>query len=135
VTAFLNEIESKTMTRDEAKRLLQNIEFIKAFSEGKRVQHKNEVDNWEDGPSFAFTDAPARYRIVEPKLRPYNDDEAVKLAVNHPLPMFRHVGGGVFALTGYESQHFYIRNGLYSAARFLDSFTHYPSGQPCGVVE
>jgi len=123
------------MKRDEAKRVVENFEFVKAFADGKRVQHKNDYDTWEDGSSLTFTDDPERYRIVEPKMRPYNDEEAVKLAAHHPLPMFQHVDGGVFSLTGYESAHFYIRNGLYSAARFLDSFTHYPSGEPCGVAE
>jgi len=121
------------MTRDEAKRVVENFEFVKAFADGRRVQHIVNGEQWEDCYSFAFTDAPAMYRIVDPKIRPYNDDEAVKLVVN--LPMFRHVEGGVFALTGYETPYFYIRNDLYGTQQFLEKFTHYPSGEPCGVFE
>lgn len=51
------------MTRDEAKRILENIEFVRAFAEGKDVLYCN------DPPKslLAFTGPPSCFTIAEPK--------------------------------------------------------------------
>ena len=48
---------------------------MKAFSEGKQIQHFN-IDKWEDTDFMPFTDHPSYYRIKpEPKYRPFKNVE------------------------------------------------------------
>ena len=61
------------ITRENAKELLP---IIKAYSEGKQVQHFN-GKYWEDrNEMLNFNDDPCCYRIKqEPKYRPFKDTE------------------------------------------------------------
>ena len=60
------------ITKENAEKLLP---IIKAFSEGKQIQHFN-IDKWEDTDFMPFTDHPSYYRIKpEPKYRPFKNVE------------------------------------------------------------
>ena len=60
------------ITREDAKKLLP---IMKAFSEGKQIQHFN-IDKWEDTDFMPFTDHPSYYRIKpEPKYRPFKNSQ------------------------------------------------------------
>ena len=60
------------MTREEAKELLP---IIQAYAEGKTIQYRNVVCEWEDvtiEEDLSFADNPSEYRIKpEPKYRPF----------------------------------------------------------------
>ena len=62
------------MTREEAKELLP---VIKAWSEGKTLQHYSEENGWIDWLNFInFNEPPSTYRIKpEPKYRPFKSQE------------------------------------------------------------
>lgn len=62
------------MTPQIAKELLP---IIKAFSEGKTVQHFNDISKeWTDKELPSFSDKPSHYRIKpEPKYRPFESVE------------------------------------------------------------
>ena len=65
-------IGDKTMTRDDAKKLLP---IIQAYVEGKNIQYEVDIDRWEDieNPSFRSF---VKYRIKpEPKYRPFKTQE------------------------------------------------------------
>lgn len=49
------------MNRLEAKRIVDNIAWIREFAEGKEVQHYG--GEWSSHDTFTFTDAPANYRL------------------------------------------------------------------------
>lgn len=51
------------MTRDEAKRLLENIEFVRAFAEGKTITTRLGCELKDP----VFNAKPESYTIVEPK--------------------------------------------------------------------
>ena len=61
------------MTRKTAKKLLP---IIKAYSEGKEIQHFWE-NKWEDIKSPQFVDHPSSYRIKpeQPKYRPFKNNK------------------------------------------------------------
>lgn len=57
------------ITRENAKKLLP---IIKAFSEGKQIQFRNNMNEWKEYDNFSFTEDVSRYRIKpEPKYRPF----------------------------------------------------------------
>ena len=61
------------ITRKNAKALLP---IIKAFSEGKIIEHKNYKNEWSVLEELKFSDDPSNYRIKpEPKYRPFKDAE------------------------------------------------------------
>ena len=62
------------ITRKEAKELLP---VIKAWSEGKTLQHYSEENGWIDWLNFInFNEPPSTYRIKpEPKYRPFKTQE------------------------------------------------------------
>ena len=119
------------MNREHAKQFLKNSKFIQAFAEGKTVQSKNASGQWLDSDYPDFTCEPESFRIVDKKLRPYNEEEACRIVGSR----FRHKDGGVHILDGYDGKFFRIRSGLFSPCEFLIKFAHYPSGDLCGVVE
>ena len=64
------------MKREQAKQLLP---IIKAFAEGKKIEHRSTDDVWSVVPDWAnlgFDDDPEDYRIKpEPKYRPFENAE------------------------------------------------------------
>ena len=68
------ENKDKTMTREEAKKLLP---IIQAFAKGKVIQCKSSITNeWRDFNEPAFNGLPDNYRIKpEPKYRPFKSQE------------------------------------------------------------
>jgi hypothetical protein len=117
------------MKRSEAKRVLENIEFLKAFAEGKRVETEWQ-GSWSCNEDLVFTDKPERYRVVEPKIRPYNAKEAEKL-VGFAV---RHKEGGVFLIDAAINDSVSITGKMYTLWSFMENFTRI-NGEPCGVVE
>ena len=59
------------ITRENAKELLP---IIKAYSEGKEIEHKNYKNEWSVLEELKFSDDPSNYRI-KPKYRPFKDAE------------------------------------------------------------
>jgi len=52
------------MTRDRAKRIIENIEFIKAYSEGKIIEYIGDLESeWGLCNYPEFTSSSAKYRI------------------------------------------------------------------------
>ena len=61
------------ITRENAEKLLP---IIKAFSEGKKIEHKNYKNEWSVLEELKFSDDPSNYRIKpEPKYRPFKSVE------------------------------------------------------------
>lgn len=65
------------MTRDEAKRILENIEFVRAFAEGKTLIHR-----WAELTNPSFQSHPDSYDIAEQnpdrvKVVWYRDDDGM----------------------------------------------------------
>ena len=61
------------ITRENAKKLLP---IIKAFSEGKQIQFRNNMNEWKEYNNFSFTEDASRYRIKpESKYRPFKSVE------------------------------------------------------------
>lgn len=87
------------ITRENAKKLLP---IIKAFSEGKQIQFRNNMNEWKEYNNFSFTEDASRYRIKpKPKYRPFkNAEECLEEIQKHqPIGWIKNDKGSYFSLS------------------------------------
>jgi hypothetical protein len=120
------------MNRNQAKQLVANMPFIKAFAEGRKVRCGNaELDDQYD-PNFLSS--PDAYSIVpEPEYRPYRSGEvtvgAVVIRKNNP--------GWRRLITAADADMVWMGSsgtGGVSLHSLFQEYT-YLDGTPCGVKQ
>ena len=114
------------MTRENVKKLLP---IMKAYSEGKQVQHFN-GRYWEDREYLNFDDEPYNYRIKsKTKYRPFkNADECLEEIQKHqPIGWIKNDKGAYFNLTFMDNTTTDLNYQFYTY-KFVD-------GEPFGIKE
>lgn len=118
------------MTREQAKKWLP---MITAFTEGKQIQHKLEVETiWRDVSKPSFLWLPEEYRIKPgPKFRAWNasDDtlgKKVRLKDDHAVQ-------SLITALGKDTIHV-APHGWQKYETLLDDWEQL-DGSPCGVME
>ena len=72
------------MTREEARKIVEMFEFIKAYAEGKEIEVKQDDGDWWIIYFPDFTSEVERYRVYEPTYRPFkNGYECMNAILKH----------------------------------------------------
>ena len=72
------------MTREEARKIVEMFEFIKAYAEGKEIEVKQINGGWLKVDSPNFVSEIERYRVHEPTYRPFkNGYECMNAILKH----------------------------------------------------
>ena len=139
------------MTPEKAKELLP---IIKAFSEGKIVQHLNDISQeWADKEFPTFSDKPSHYRIKpEPTYRPFdNAQECIdELKKHEPFGWVKDVDDEEYdnilfvndetdedgnIVKGKEACNVRTENGGYQNFGYYFEFYTFLDGTPFGIME
>ena len=72
------------MTREEARKIVEMFEFIKAYAEGKEIEVKQFDETWYVVKSPDFNSEVERYRVYAPTYRPFkNCYECINATLKH----------------------------------------------------
>lgn len=122
------------MNRKEAAELLP---FIKAFSEGKTLQIRQNGSEWIDIETASFTGFPSEYRIKpEPKYRPFANAEECwnEMEKHHPFGWVNDRNGSKFIIGAVDSDNtvFICEDGTRTFDEVFKYYT-FADGTPFGV--
>lgn len=72
------------MTREEARKIVEMFEFIKAYADGKEIEVKQFDETWYVVNSPDFNSEVERYRVYAPNYRPFkNGYECINAILKH----------------------------------------------------
>ena len=101
-----------SISRDHAKRLILNLDVLKAFAEGKEIQHGEPRSGWTGGEAFSFNGDPDTYRVKPQVLRTKRF-------------LWRSAGGSlVVCIVTYEEQKREPREDWHNFIRWIDAEWH-----------
>ena len=125
------------VTKENAKDFLP---FIKALSEGKKIEYKDYKDEWGVVEKLIFTDEPSRYRIKpEIKYRPFKSQKECWSEM-HKHPDFGWVKNkqwGYYASLGCVGDNIIRSEDECHRDSFEHMYTNYTftDGEPFGIKE
>lgn len=109
---------------------------LQAFAEGRVIEFSVDCKTWQSCGDLAFLNS-AYYRIKpEPKYRPFNNIEAIKLVGSF---LFRKKDGKLFCIDGVfiqeKSFSFVLDSSDCYGPSFLLNHYTFKDGSPCGVID
>lgn len=87
------------MNRENAKKLLLNLDIVRAFAEGKVVEF-NSFGEWEVGNDLFFTSTPTKYRIKPEPRKVWIIEFSDGSLLNHDEPTYSPIYGVVKKMHG-----------------------------------
>lgn len=89
------------MSREEARKIVEMFEFIKAYAEGKEIEVKQFDETWYVVKSPGFNSEVERYRVYAPNYRPFkNGYECMNAILKHGKEIINKVTDIKVAITG-----------------------------------
>ena len=127
-------VKYKTMTRDDAKKLLP---IIQAYVEGKNIQYEVDIDRWEDieNPSFKSF---IKYRIKpEPKYRPFKTQEECwnEMLKHQPFGWVKSPRGELFCIDKVFEEGIVYKHSSCHFNEYLEGQYSFVDGTPFGIKE
>ena len=125
------------ITKENAKDFLP---FIKALSEGKKIEYKDAKDEWTVVEKLFFSDDPSKYRIkLETKCRPFKSQKECWSEM-HKHPDFGWVKNkqwGYYASLGCVGDNIIRSEDECHRDSFEHMYTNYTftDGEPFGIKE
>lgn len=88
------------MSREEARKIVEMFEFIKAYAEGKEIEVKQINGGWLKIASPKFDSEIERYRVYEPTYRPFkNGYECMNTVLKYGMEIINKVTNVKVAIT------------------------------------
>lgn len=124
------------MNRKEAAELLP---IIKAFSEGKTLQIRQNGSEWMDIETASFTGLPSEYRIKpEPKYRPFANAEEcwAEMQKHQPFGWIKDWNDNrdIIGSVSSDDMVFVCEDGTFDFDNMIKNYT-FADGTPFGVKE
>ena len=121
------------MTREEARKIVEMFEFIKAYAEGKEIEVKQFDETWYVVKSPDFNSEVERYRVYAPNYRPFkNGYECKNTVLKHGMEIINKVTNIKVAITGIGENGIEV-NGNYRSYEDAFKYFKFPDNHSFGI--